>query len=184
MNTKTFFSKQLVILSLLISFFNYANSPKVEKIIQTSEFKNFAKFHKLSENEIAAREIKTQKLNDLNCNVSTIVLDNNNILYFIENQSDNSMTYLYSKHNNENFIIFDKNGQVMNSLFFADTLQCTKDTFNYMKKACDANTTCSITCDLSPNCIAYMYAVAYAHCATGGKAPKALSSSIEASSID
>jgi len=57
MNTKTFFSKQLVILSLLISFFSYANSPKVEKIIQTSEFKNFAKFHKLSENEIVMSQL-------------------------------------------------------------------------------------------------------------------------------
>jgi hypothetical protein len=53
----------------------------------------------------------------------------------------------------------------------ADQLSCIKETYDTIKKTCDRDTTCSISCDLSPQCAVIMYGVAAAHCAASGNKP-------------
>ena len=53
----------------------------------------------------------------------------------------------------------------------ADQLTCVKETYNYIKKTCDGDTACFISCDLSPQCATVMYGVALAHCVASGNKP-------------
>lgn len=43
-------------------------------------------------------------------------------------------------------------------------IQCVKRIHDVIENACDQSEVCSISCDLSPNCEMYMYAVAAARC--------------------
>ncbi|SDL58540.1 hypothetical protein [Chryseobacterium taihuense] len=62
---------------------------------------------------------------------------------------------------------------------FGGQAECVKKTYDYIKSTCDKNTTCSISCDLSPQCAVIMYGVAIAHCAASGNKPAKLTASIE-----
>lgn len=64
-----------------------------------------------------------------------------------------------------------KLGFVNPSISLVDQLSCIKETYDYIKKNCDSDTACSITCDLSPQCAVIMYGVAAAHCAASGNKP-------------
>lgn len=89
----------------------------------------------------------------------------------IVNDKRNSTTqYFYSTVQANVRVIIDRYST--NILVAENDLKCVTDTVDFMKKSCDENITCKVTCDLSPNCTIYMYVVAKAHCATGNPAPK------------
>lgn len=54
---------------------------------------------------------------------------------------------------------------------FESQLECIKKTYDFIKSTCDKDTTCSISCDIAPNCAVVMYGVAAAHCAASGNTP-------------
>ncbi|MEC3875584.1 hypothetical protein [Chryseobacterium salviniae] len=69
---------------------------------------------------------------------------------------------------------------INNAAFFDGQLECIKKTYDYIKSTCDKDTTCSIACDIAPNCAIVMYGVAAAHCAARNNTPPKTSLSISA----
>lgn len=169
---------KLFLLSILLTFsLSFANENPLKRLVNNKEFVNFTKAHGLNQNTLMNAEFQVTQFEILNSEIYEYNLAENKNLFIVKDKQSNKIQYFYRTVQANKSVILDKNNT--NIIAAGDNLKCVSDTVDYMKKACDANTTCKISCDLSPNCIPYMYIIAYAHCASGNPAPKVASISMD-----
>lgn len=188
---------------------NLIFSPKSVPDSQIEKFFNSESFSKISKNFNVKKEnfdLKTTEVIkiDETSNLIRLKVNNGSRIDHIMLMPNNSIVLyektLINQNGNGNIEQYDDNGTLIANFdvkkeagkynvklnfispatALTDQLTCVRKTYNYIKKNCDKDTTCSISCDLSPQCATIMYGVAIAHCAaSGNKPPKEASYSLE-----
>lgn len=175
---KTYLTKVFFTLFFMSFITSNANDDNLRKLIKNSEFAVFMKAHAINQEKLIKTQNEVIPFPDYNFILYEYTLAVDQRLFIVEDNMSGIIRYFYGekKENDKaredsSWIIINKNYE--NIVNVDNVIDCVKETVAYMKKACSENTTCNITCDLSANCTLYMYIVAYAHCTSGGEAPKA-----------
>lgn len=158
---------------------DFSNSISLEKnnFEKSESFIKFLKDNKISNSELQESKKTIVNSQKLNATVYSYKI-NENAVVLVAVTGNNSFGYSFVTK--DDIIISNKDfSSVSFSKDFAPyneavpTLKCIRETVKKMKQIVEADDLAGGLCDLSPNCNAYLYAVAAAHCAaTNNQPPK------------
>ena len=135
----------------------------VEKLINNKEFVTFAKTHGLNQEVLMQTQYKVTQFEALNSEVYEYDLSDDESLIIVNDKRNSTTQYFYSTVQANVRVIIDRYST--NILVAENDLKCVTDTVDFMKKSCDENITCKVTCDLSPNCTIYICTLLQRHIA-------------------
>ncbi len=179
--------------------------PQVDEFFKTESYSKISKQFNISKQNFDLKNIEIFKITDKS-NMIRIKVQNENRVDFITLMPNNTVV-LYEKtllNEEGNGVIqqFDENGilianfdvrkqletftvkltYVNNTNAFDSQVECINKTYDVIKSTCDKDATCTMSCNIAPNCAVVMYGVAVAHCAaTGNTPPKKALSTLSAS---
>lgn len=170
-----------------------ATNSKIENFFNTESFLKISKNFNIKKENFDLKNVEIIKVDD-NSSLIRFAINNNDRIDYVMIMPNNAVLYeksLVSGSGNGNIEQYDENGILLanfavtkkdgkfnvklnfvsSSTLFGDQLTCIKKNYDYIKSTCDKDTTCSIACDLSPQCAIVMYGVAAARCAADGNKP-------------
>jgi len=175
---------------------------QVEEFFKTEKFSKLSKLFNINKENFDLNQIETIKVDETS-NLNRLKVYSQHRVDYVTLMPNNSFA-LYEKtlideSGNGNIEQYSEDGVLVanfdvkknidgkfnvklnfiNSALPPDTqLSCVSKTYTVIKKTCDNDTTCSVSCDLSPQCAMIMYGVATAHCLATGNKPAQMSTSI------
>ena len=178
-------------------------NPQIEEFFKTESFSKISVNFSVNRENFDLNNSEIIKINESSNLIRLRVNNGLRIDYVILMPNNSAVLYektLINESGNGNIEQYDENGMLVanfgvvkkdekfnvklnfvnNAALLPDQLECIKKTYDYIKKTCEKDTTCSISCDLSPQCATVMYGVAAAHCAATGNKPVKASHSLAA----